>query len=142
MNKSSDKLILTTNKKTIKVNEKGDEITLDLDDMSIKEKLDKFSNIIDKFVSKIKNSKNNEEQYKYSLEMSKEVVALIDDIFGQDASIKLFGNRTPTMDLVFEFCYKFNNLFPKLIKPKTENIEKLVNISNKISNNKYLRRRR
>lgn len=65
MNNSSDKLILTTNKKTIKVNEKGDEITLDLDDMSIKEKLDKFGNIIDKFVSKIKNSKNNEEQYKY-----------------------------------------------------------------------------
>ena len=86
MNKSSDKLILTTNKKTIKVNEKGDEITLDLDDMSIKEKLDKFGNIIDKFVSKIKNSKNNEEQYKYSLEMSKEVVALIDD----EATVKTF----------------------------------------------------
>ena len=65
MNNSSDKLILTTNKKTINVNEKGDEITLDLDDMSIKEKLDKFSNIIDKFVSKIKNSKDNEEQYIY-----------------------------------------------------------------------------
>lgn len=139
---NSETLILTSNKKTIKVNNKGDEIVLDLDDMSMQEKIQKFRETMDKFVVKIRDSKNDDESYKYSLEMSKEAVTDIDDIFGENASMKLFGNLTPTIDLIFEFCYKLNNLFPKLIKNKTENIEKIINISKKINNNKYLRRQR
>ena len=121
---NSETLILTSNKKTIKVNNKGDEIVLDLDDMSMQEKIQKFRETMDKFVVQIRDSKNDDEKYKYSLEMSKEAVIAIDDIFGENASMKLFGNLTPTIDLIFEFCYKLNNLFPKLIKNKTENIEK------------------
>jgi len=139
---NSETLILTSNKKTIKVNNKGDEIVLDLDDMSMQNKIEKFRETMDKFVMQIRDSKNDDEKYKYSLEMSKEAVASIDDIFGENASMKLFGNLTPTIDLIFEFCYKLNNLFPKLIKNKTENIEKMINISKKINNNKYLRRQR
>ncbi len=139
---NSETLILTSNKKTIKVNNKGDEIVLDLDDMSMQEKIQKFRETMDKFVVQIRDSKNDDEKYKYSLEMSKEAVIAIDDIFGENASMKLFGNLTPTIDLIFEFCYKLNNLFPKLIKNKTENIEKMINISKKINNNKYLRRQR
>ena len=139
---NSETLILTSNKKTIKVNNKGDEIVLDLDDMSMQNKIEKFRETMDKFVMQIRDSKNDDEKYKYSLEMSKEAVASIDDIFGGNASMKLFGNLTPTIDLIFEFCYKLNNLFPKLIKNKTENIEKMINISKKINNNKYLRRQR
>lgn len=139
---NSETLILTSNKKTIKVNNKGDEIVLDLDDMSMQEKIQKFRETMDKFVVQIRDSKNDDESYKYSLEMSKEAVTDIDDIFGENASMKLFGNLTPTIDLIFEFCYKLNNLFPKLIKNKTENIEKIINISKKINNNKYLRRQR
>lgn len=139
---NSETLILTSNKKTIKVNNKGDEIVLDLDDMSMQEKINKFRESMDKFVVQIRDSKSDDEKYKYSLEMSKEAVVSIDDIFGENASMKLFGNLTPTIDLIFEFCYKLNNLFPKLIKNKTENIEKMINISKKINNNKYLRRQR
>jgi hypothetical protein len=139
---NSETLILTSNKKTIKVNNKGDEIVLDLDDMSMQEKIQKFRETMDKFVVQIRDSKNDDEKYKYSLEMSKEAVIAIDDIFGENSSMKLFGNLTPTIDLIFEFCYKLNNLFPKLIKNKTENIEKMINISKKINNNKYLRRQR
>ena len=139
---NSETLILTSNKKTIKVNNKGDEIVLDLDDMSMQEKINKFRESMDKFVVQIRDSKSEDEKYKYSLEMSKEAVVSIDDIFGENASMKLFGNLTPTIDLIFEFCYKLNNLFPKLIKNKTENIEKMINISKKINNNKYLRRQR
>ena len=139
---NSETLILTSNKKTIKVNNKGDEIVLDLDDMSMQEKIQKFRETMDKFVVQIRDSKNDDEKYKYSLEMSKEAVIAIDDIFGENASMKLFGNLSPTIDLIFEFCYKLNNLFPKLIKNKTENIEKMINISKKINNNKYLRRQR
>lgn len=139
---NSETLILTSNKKTIKVNNKGDEIVLDLDDMSMQEKIQKFRETMDKFVVQIRDSKNDDEKYKYSLGMSKEAVIAIDDIFGENASMKLFGNLTPTIDLIFEFCYKLNNLFPKLIKNKTENIEKMINISKKINNNKYLRRQR
>jgi hypothetical protein len=139
---NSETLILTSNKKTIKVNNKGDEIVLDLDDMSMQEKINKFRESMDKFVVQIRDSKSDDEKYKYSLEMSKEAVIAIDDIFGENASMKLFGNLSPTIDLIFEFCYKLNNLFPKLIKNKTENIEKMINISKKINNNKYLRRQR
>ena len=139
---NSETLILTSNKKTIKVNNKGDEIVLDLDDMSMQEKIQKFRETMDKFVVQIRDSKNDDEKYKYSLEMSKEAVIAIDDIFGENSSMKLFGNLTPTIDLIFEFCYKLNNLFPKLIKNKTENIEKMINISKKINNNKYIRRQR
>lgn len=139
---NSETLILTSNKKTIKVNNKGDEIVLDLDDMSMQEKINKFRESMDKFVVQIRDSKSDDEKYKYSLEMSKEAVVSIDDIFGENASMKLFGNLSPTIDLIFEFCYKLNNLFPKLIKNKTENIEKMINISKKINNNKYLRRQR
>lgn len=139
---NSETLILTSNKKTIKVNNKGDEIVLDLDDMYIKERLDKFRKVMDEFVIKIRDSKDEEEKYQYSLNMSKEAVKSIDEMFGEGASMKLFGNLTPTIDLIFEFCYKLNNLFPKLIKNKTENIEKMINISKKINNNKYLRRQR
>jgi len=139
---NSETLILTSNKKTIKVNNKGDEIVLDLDDMSMQEKIQKFRETMDKFVVQIRDSKNDDEKYKYSLEMSKEAVIAIDDIFGENSSMKLFGNLTPTIDLIFEFCYKLNNLFPKLIKNKTENKEKMINIFKKINNNKYLRRQR
>lgn len=142
MNSSNDTLILTSNKKIIKVNNKGDKIVLDLDDMSIKERLDKFRKTMDEFVVKIKESKDEEEKYKHSLDMSKEAVKSIDGMFGEGASMKLFGNMSPTIDLVFEFCYKLNNLFPRLIKNKTENVERLINISKKINNNKYLRRQR
>ena len=110
--------------------------------MSMQEKIQKFRETMDKFVVQIRDSKNDDEKYKYSLEMSKEAVIAIDDIFGENSSMKLFGNLTPTIDLIFEFCYKLNNLFPKLIKNKTENIEKMINISKKINNNKYLRRQR
>lgn len=139
---NSETLILTSNKKTIKVNNKGDEIVLDLDDMSIRGKLEEFFKTIDEYIIKINNSKNNDESYKYSLEMSKKIVNLIDNIFGDNASIKLFGNSSPTTDLIYEFCIKFQNLFPKFIKSKIENQKKIMENSNKVKSNKYLRRQR
>ena len=139
---NSETLILTSNKKIIKVNNKGDEIVLDLDDMSIRGKLEEFFKTIDEYIIKINSSKDDHESYNYSLEMSKKIVNLIDDIFGDNASIKLFSNSSPTIDLIYEFGIKFQNLFPKFIKSKIENQKKIIEISNRVKNNKYIRRQR
>lgn len=139
---NSETLILTSNKKTIKVNNKGDEIVLDLDDMSIRGKLEEFFKTIDEYIIKINSANDDHESYNYSLEMSKKIVNLIDDIFGDNASIKLFGNSSPTIDLIYEFGIKFQNLFPKFIKSKIENQKKIIEISNRVKNNKYIRRQR
>lgn len=142
MNSSNDTLILTSNKKIVRINNKGDKIILDLDDMSIRTRLQDMYDKLDSYIANIRAAKNDEEQYKYSMEMSKTAVKVIDEIFGENTSIKLFGNNSPTLNLIYEFATKLSDLFIKYIKEKNSSIEKMVNISNKVNNNKYLRRKR
>ena len=91
---NSETLILTSNKKTIKVNNKGDEIVLDLDDMSIRGKLEEFFKTIDEYIIKINKSKNDDESYNYSLEMSKKIVCLIDGTFAFNSfALSIFASE-------------------------------------------------
>lgn len=63
--------------------------------------------------------------------ISKEACEKIDNIFGEEASRKIFGNILPDMYMIADFFEKFSPLIEKYQKERNQTIDKKYNKSRK-----------
>lgn len=97
----------------VEVNDNGDTITVNAEDQGF---IDKFFGLIDKLETLQKKAKvpelkekSEREQLHFSMDNTKEIMAEIDGLFGEDACKKVFGDIIPNPYLIADF---FDQLTP------------------------------
>jgi hypothetical protein len=101
-----------TKKFRINVNDNGDEIILDFDNNSF---MEKFYNLTElgKNIPKMDEIAENTERMRIFAEYNRKISNALNDIFGENATLKIFGCKEPMPDLIADF---FEQLAPFIEK--------------------------
>lgn len=125
MNKKYDSIIVNGSSYSIKINSKGDEITINFDD---RERVNQIIEIFENF--KVRATKHLKEPELDSLnKMCEDTENDLKRIFGDDILIKIFDIEHPSLRLFLEFFGKFwkviSDLSDSRNKQTVDNLEKL-----------------
>ena len=119
----------------IKVNDKGDTITMNVEDQQFTEKfyhlLARMEQAKDHLNSDKVKAMSEHDQLKESIQETRKVMAEIDIIFGQDACRKVFGDIVPNMYLIADFFYKIQPIADKYMGKRREEINARYNNARK-----------
>ncbi len=132
-------LRVKSNRLVICVNDDGDTITLNLDDHRVLDKFKEFAN----FGKKHPFNKDEDEETAYEKisDYTKKLSGMIDDLFGDGATHKIFGVCEPTIDLIADFVYQLEPFVLKGVENKTESIRKQKDKYERRSNKREIKRR-
>lgn len=118
-------LRVKTNILNIQVNDEGDCITLNLDDNKFIKRFIEFINFGREFPTN--DIEDNETTYKKIYEYTEKLALMIDELFGNGATYKIFGAYEPTLDLIADFIEKLEPFISKASEIKVKEIEKQKN---------------
>lgn len=109
---------------TIEVNDNGDTIVARIDDTLF---IDQFHMFLDKVeeVSReieLLNTENDREALKIITEKTKILMSVIDDMFGEDACKKIFGNIVPSGFAIAEFVEQLVPIFDNYTNTRQKKI--------------------
>ncbi len=97
----------------IEVNDNGDTITVNTEDQMFLEKFISLSEKFDEITQELHNTeikdKGEREKLRWQIDKTKEIMAGIDDMIGEDTCKKVFGNIIPNPYLIADF---FEQLTP------------------------------
>lgn len=97
---------------TIKVNDQGETITLNVDDQRF---IDRFYGLIETFDKSVRQingkaaSKSERDRLKQLMEETQKIMNNIDELFGKGACVKIFGDIVPSPVLLADF---FDQMIP------------------------------
>lgn len=126
----------------VKVNDAGETITVNVEDQLF---VDKFYNLIEK-IEKAREEVDTKEfkelserdQLKAVIEKTKVVMNEIDELFGEDACRKVFGNIVPSLFLIADFFEQMTPIAEQYMDERQKKISSRYNRNRKAgSKNKY-----
>ena len=120
---------------TINVNDQGDTITLIVDDQRF---IDRFYGLIETFDKSVKqiNSKSagyksERDRLKQLMEETRKIMNNIDELFGQGACVKIFGDIVPSPVLLADFFDQMIPITKAYTNERQQVIERKYNRSRK-----------
>ena len=124
---------------TVEVNDNGDTILVNAEDQYFIEKFlglnEKLENIANTDAKELEN-KSEREQLEFVILKTKEIMAEIDGLFGEDACRKVFGNIIPSPYLIADFFDQLTPIAEQYMDERQKKISKKYN-RNRKGSNKY-----
>lgn len=99
--------IRVTSDIVVEVNDKGETITINVEDQGFIDKfaelIEKLDNVADEVQKAQLNGKKERELLHFTMDKTKDIMAGIDAVFGEGACKKVFGNIIPSPYLISDF---------------------------------------
>lgn len=125
----------------VKVNDNGDTIVINVDDTAFVDKFlavyEKIGTIADDLIKIDTEGKTGREQLAIVIEKTKIIMADIDDLFGKDACLKVFGDIVPMPYLLAEFFEQLTPILDEYMDARQKKIASKYSGKRKGSRNKY-----
>ena len=125
----------------VKVNDNGDTIVIDVDDANFVDKFlavyGKIGTIAADMGAISTEGKTEREQLGIVIEKTKIIMADIDDLFGKDACLKVFGDIVPMPYLLAEFFEQLTPILDKYMDSRQKKIASKYSGNRKGNRSKY-----
>lgn len=120
-----DSIRVSSGVKEIEVNDKGERISLTLGSNKF---IQDFYLLLDDFQKRYDAAKLTEEDVPGSMNklvvLEKETANKIDQLFGDNTCMKVFGNTSPASDFIMEFLFELLPFFEESAKKRSEKLNK------------------
>ncbi len=115
----------------VKVNDKGETITLNVEDQQFTENFYQLVDMMEQteahMGSDAVKAMSEHEQLKEMIQETRKIMAEIDHIFGENACRKVFGDIVPNMYLIADFFHKIEPIANKYMSKRREEINSRYN---------------
>lgn len=124
----------------IEVNDNGDTITINAEDQNFIDRFMNLQEMLDKSAKEMKNpalkDKGEHENIHLLIEKTKEIMSGIDELFGEGACRKIFGNIIPSPYLIGDFFEQITPIVRKYVDDRQKKIAEKYSNNRKGSRNK------